>query len=245
MADKDFSRTMSLLREIFTRKQMEMGATIELFDGDNTSGQTVRLNKHAQGMIGVGLLYEGTTEYNAGDGKWLKHVSSLTGEARGYTFTEDNLVTFGDGTDGFKPADTSALENYCFYVAFYPVKGVYKPEAVTLTWTNVNVSDDNAPTVDTEVWVKGSSSVGLFFNTTGPTGGSTFDIKIISSVDGGTTYSETDAMQPFTAQPITKKYPNAIDMSSYDKIKAVLDVLGVNMGASKSVTLKIEPVWRY
>lgn len=245
MADKDFSRTMSLLREVFTRKQMEMGATLELFDGDNTSGQTVRLNTHAQGLIGVGLLYEGSTEFKAGDGKWLKHVGSLTSEARGYTFTEDNLITFGDGTDGFKPADTSTLENYCYYVAFYPVIGVYKPDEVTLTWTNVNVSDDNAPTTDTEVWTRGSAEVGLFFNTTGPTGGSTFDLKVIFSVDDGTTYSETDALQPFTAQAITKKYPNAIDAGSYDKIKARLDVIGVNMGAGKSVTLKIQPVWRY
>lgn len=231
-------------RQILSRKQIQLLSPmrIEYLDGDNSSSQTFRLKQHAEFIFAVYELYDGTNLLTPMSGRVLKEVAALSAETRGYTLTEGNLITFGDATNGYKPPDSSS--NKPGLMVVYRGASEYSEET-TLTWTNDDVGDDNVPETDTAVYVKGSPEVGLFFNTTGPVGGSTFDLKIIMSVDDGTTYSETDSLQPFTAQAITKKYPNAINGASYDKIKARMDVIGANMGSGKSCTLKIQPVWRY
>ena len=249
MADKDYNKIQMYRKEYLTRKLLLAGTVMEFFDGDGNDDQEFRLSKHADQLLGVLQLSNaaGSAEFPPNMGKMLIQKASLTGASRAYTFSEGNLITMGDATDGYKPPDTSGDSFFAIAVVYIPVTGLQDPAATVLTWTNENVADDVVPGTDTEIWVKGTDRVSLIFNTTGPVGGSTFDIKILTSVDNGTTYttSASASIQPFTAQGITKVEPATIDVAGYDKIKARMDIIGVNMGSGKSVTLSVQPVWRY
>lgn len=83
---------------------------IRRYTGDNTNSQTITLSPPAQRVYEV--RYFNTAAANYHD-VWvaLKQVSSLTGEATGYTYTEaTGVILFGNGTNGYKPASGLVIE---------------------------------------------------------------------------------------------------------------------------------------
>ena len=247
MADKDYSRTAAVIRDYLTRREMNSGVHLQFVDGDNTNSQTVRLDSHAETLISILQLHDGTTEYKAGDGKELKHVSSLTGEARGFTYDEDGrLITFGNGTNGFKPADTSSKEQYCLAIKYLPARGT-KTVSTSLVWTEQAIADNVAPDTDTAIYCDGAEEISILFDTDGATTGSPdFDLDVIASLDG-TTYQ--DATNPlvtaFTAQAKGLDDITAINPGAAQFVKLRLDVNTANLAAAETVNATVKVTWRY
>jgi hypothetical protein len=177
-------------------------------------------------------------------GRVLQEVASLTGVARGYTFTEGNLLTFGNATNGYKPADSSSNKPGLMVV----YKGASEHEEVTtLTWTEQVIADNVAPDTDTAIYVDGASEVSILFDTDGAdTGAPSFDLDIIGSLDG-TTYADAAYAQitPFTAQDKDVEDIADIDVHAWEYIKGRLDVNTANLAAAEFVTATVRVLWKY
>lgn len=248
MVDKDPAYRQSQLRSLLSRREVAMlaGKTrIEWFDGAGTAGQTFRLQVPADQIFKVVELYDGSAELPVSEGRHLRPVTSLTGEARGFTHTEGTLLTFGDGTNGYKPPDTSALRVEAFVVV-YVAADVYDENTVTLTWTDPDIGDDQAPDTDTPIYVQGVDECTIVLDTTDfSTGDPVIDVKVIASKDGTIYHSVGEYLvQPISGVVENKTVPAPVNVKAWDWIKVRADVSGNNIAAAEFFTVKVTPQWR-
>ena len=245
MVDKLPSKTQSVLRDLLSRREIAvMGgrARVEFFDGTGVASQTQYLARPADQIYKILVLHSGSTEYTTKDGKELKQVSSLTGQAWGYTLTDGVLLTFGDGTDGWNPPDTSALDHYA-YVVIYS-EAILKEKTTTLTWTEQVVADNVAPDTDTAIYARGADEIYCQWDTNGATTGApTFDFHIEGS-DDGVTY--TSGHYATLDSAVAKDVVDAVNLTPGPKfIKGRLDVNTANLAAAEYVTLKVVVRWKF
>jgi len=234
-------------QRILSRREWDMlgdRGTFEYFNGTGASSQTQRLAYHSDLIKKVYELYDGTDQFTPMDGRVLKEVSALSGEARGFTFTEGNLLTFGDATDGYKPADSSS--NKPGYLVVYRIAKDYTT-STTLTWTTQTIADNVSDDGDTAVFVDGADSVSILFDTDGAdTGSPTFDLDVIGSMDG-TTYQDAAAplVTAFTAQAKDVEDATHVNVGAMMYIKCLLDVNTANLASTEYVTATVKVNWRY
>ncbi len=248
MADKSQSKYQSDLKHLLSRRELAMlagKARIEAFNGDNSSDQTFRLQVPASQIFKVVRRYEGSAELSVKEGRHYKLVSSLTGEAYGFLFTEGTLLTFGDGTDGGKPPDTSAKDVYAFYVISVAAD-VYDGKTTTITWTGDTIADDIVPDSDTAIYVKGNDECSLVLDTTDfSTGAPTVNIKVIASKDGTIYHSAGEYLvQPLSGIAEAKTVPAAVNVKAWTWIKLRADVVTANIDGTEFFTVKVTPQWR-
>jgi len=87
------------------------------YTGTNAAGQTITLDGYSAFPTVKVQLYDTTNNLFSTE---FKQVTALTGEANGFTFDQaTRIITFGDGTDGYKPA--AATHN--IYVEYWALPG--------------------------------------------------------------------------------------------------------------------------
>lgn len=233
-------------RQILSRKQIQLLSPmrIEYLDGDNSSSQTFRLKQHAEFIFAVYELYDGTNLLTPMSGRVLKEVAALSAEARGYTFTKGNLLTFGDGADGYKPPDSSSNKPGLMVV----YRGASEHEDVTtVTWTTQVIADNVSDDSDTAIYVDGATKVSILLDSDlATTGAPNFDLDVIGSLDG-TVYQDAayPAITPFVAQAKAVEDMADIDVHAWEYIKLLLDVNTANLASTESVTATVRVLWKY
>lgn len=249
MADKDYNKIQMYRKEFLTRKLLLAGTKVEFFDGDGSSGQVMRMSKHAEELMAVIQLCDstGVTEFPPNKGRAMLQTATLTAKDRAYTYNaDDKSITFGDGTDGYKPPDTSSDSFFAIAIVYIPVTGSYTV-STTYTWTEQTIADNVTPDTDPPTYCDGATEVSILFDTDGAsTGAPAFDLNIIASLDG-TTYQ--DGAQPlvtaFTAQLKDVEDITHINVGAAKEVKPRLDVAVANLVATEFVTATFKVTWRY
>lgn len=246
MAVKDAQKIQTYQSRLLTRREAAAVGyknRMELFDGDNSSGQTFRLEKKARLILGVYELYDGTTEYGPEDGKILKQVAALSSETRGYTFTEADLITMGDGSDGYKPADSSAKDYYGLMVHY--VLKEFHEESTEVRVTGQTVNDDTVPDTDTIIYCRGAKRASVEVDTTNfSTNTPNIDVKIIGSFDGVVFDTAGEyVVQPVTALAEAKVVTKPINVESLHSVKVRVDVNDSTIDGTEYAQVTVTPQW--
>jgi hypothetical protein len=249
MADKDYSKINAYTRDFLTRKQVMAGVVLEYFDGTGGAGQVHYMSRHADAFMGVLQLCDstGATELPPNMGRWLQQTATLTSKTRAYTYSLPNKsLTFGNGTNGYQPPDTSSDTFYAFAAVYIPKTGVYTASTV-LTWTEQVIADNVAPDTDSDIYCDGAEDVSILFDTDGAvTGAPNFDLDIIASLDGAAYQDATNPLvTAFTAQDKGLDDITHINPGAARSIRARLDVNGANLAAGESVSATVKVTWRY
>ena len=77
----------------------------QMYTGTGANSQTIGLNSLADAIVQVRVWDDANKVWIQ-----LKLVAALAAETMGYTFTLSNLITFGNATNGYKPANGAILQ---------------------------------------------------------------------------------------------------------------------------------------
>lgn len=247
MAQKDYQKIQSYGTQFMTRREAAAVGyknRVEYFDGAGSSSQTFRLKKKAEFILATYELYDGTTEFAPKDGKILKQVASLTSEPRGYTFTEGDLLTFGDATHGYKPADTASAKDH-YGLAVHYVLAEFKEVSTEVRVTGQTVADDVVPDADTIIYVRGAKTASVEVDTTNfSTNTPDVDVRIIGSFDGVVFDTAGEyVVQPVTALAEAKVVTKQINVSGLHSVKVRVNVNDSTIDGTEYAQVTVTPHW--
>ena len=197
----------------------------ERFSGDNTNSQLMRLSQPA-GLISWVAAWDATNN------KWIQLAVVGTLAAARDVRLNNNKLTFGNGTAGYKPAASEIIA--CQYIC----KGNYA-ETTALTWNGiVGTGDNKVPDTDSSIYAQGASAIYVYETTPSVAGGvSTFDFEAITSADG-TTYASDDRIDLDLAVAENVKF-FALVTPGAPYLKLRLDVNTTATGAGENVTASV------
>ena len=205
----------------------------QLYTGTGANDQTITLQSPSA------LPWVRITVFDTTNDRWgtsLQQVTSLTGEALGFTFVQSSgLITFGDGTDGYAPE--SATSNVL--VEYHPLDGGSITTTTAYQWSG----DDGAitaeaPDTDTAIDISGAKSISIQLKTCNVAAGvSTFDVDVMTSPDGST-YDDTAYVSPFSGIAEGKEVTRSITPGPY-YMKLRLTVNTTNPATGENTLAKV------
>ena len=200
------------------------------YSGDNTNSQTVILRQPVSMIVFIGA-WDATSNAYA----HLEVVASLTGKARGVTLS-DNTVTFGDGTDGYKPAASKIIH------IVYAATG-FETKTYNLNVTpsgTVDVGDNKPPDTDTAIDLRGADAIHFYTLTPSSAAGTaTFDFHMIFGPNS-TTFASDDRLDLDLAVAEQKAYyANVTPGSPWGKVRWDLNAASIVSGENLTMTVVV------